>query len=80
VQHYFLVERIGGVFGTGQGEEYTDSDPNHPEQGIYIPMWMPITELSQHDNIYPADVAALVDKSTREGWPETPVVVEEPVK
>jgi 8-oxo-dGTP pyrophosphatase MutT (NUDIX family) len=80
MQHYFLAERIGGVFGAGQGEEYTHSDPNHPEQGIYIPIWMPVTELPQHDNIYPADVAALVVNSTREGWPATPIVVEERVQ
>ncbi len=80
VQHYFLAERIGGVFGAGQGEEYTDSDPDHPEQGIYIPMWMPVTELPQRDNIYPADVAALVIKSTQAGWPGTPIMIEEPVK
>ena len=67
-QVYFLAEQVGGEFGTGTGEEFTDSDPDHPQQGIYIPIWMPIDELPQHTNIYPADVARLVVKSMREGW------------
>jgi 8-oxo-dGTP diphosphatase len=67
-QVYFLVEQTGGEFGTGIGEEYTDSDPDNPEEGIYIPIWMPIDELLIHQNIYPADVARLVVKSMKEGW------------
>ena len=67
-QVYFLVEQIGGEFGTGDGEEYTDSDPNDFEEGIYTPIWMPIDELSLHENIYPADMARLVVKSAQEGW------------
>src|SRR5258705_7061772 len=31
-QVYFLVEQTSGEFGTGSGEEYTDSDPNDPEE------------------------------------------------
>ncbi|HET6594843.1 MAG TPA: NUDIX domain-containing protein [Anaerolineales bacterium] len=68
---YFLVEQIGGKFGAGVGEEYTDSDPQSPEEGIYIPIWMPIAELLDHQNIYPADVARLVVRSVREGWAES---------
>lgn len=30
-QVYYLVEQTGGEFGTGTGEEYTDSDPHDPE-------------------------------------------------
>ena len=67
-QVYFLVEQTGGEFGTGIGEEYTDSDPNNPEEGIYIPIWMPIDELLLYENIYPADVAKLVVRSMKEGW------------
>src|SRR5689334_21237907 len=52
-QVYFLAEQIGGQFGTGAGEEYTDSDPNDPEEGIYVPVWMPIEELPLHGIIYP---------------------------
>ena len=72
---YFLVERIGGEFGTGTGEEFTDSDPDHPEEGIYIPIWMPIEELPQHNKIYPSTLAKLVTQSMKEGWSKKPVIL-----
>ena len=78
-QIYFLVEQTGGEFGTGIGEEYTDSDPNHPEEGIYIPIWMPIDELMLHQNIYPVDLAKLVVRSMKEGWAvDSAFSIEEP--
>ncbi len=78
-QVYFLVEQVGGEFGTGIGEEYTDSDPNSPEEGIYIPIWMPIEELSQHENIYPADLAKMVIGALKAGWPrDAAILFEEP--
>ena len=79
-QIYFLVDRIGGEFGTGVGEEYTASDPQDPEEGIYIPVWMPIEELPLHTNIHPADVAKLVLKSIQEGWAEATGVFFEQAK
>jgi mutator protein MutT len=79
-QIYFLVEHIGGEFGTGRGEEYTDSDPSDPTEGIYIPIWMPIDELLQHANVYPADVARLVVKSMKEGWAKETIVAFEEAK
>jgi len=72
---YFLVERVSGEFGTGTGEEFTDADPDHPQEGIYIPIWMPDEELPQRQNIYPSDLTKLVIKSTREGWSKEPVVL-----
>ena len=72
---YFLVERVSGEFGTGTGEEFTDADPDHPQEGIYIPIWMPVEELAQHHNIYPSDLTKLVIKSMREGWSNEPVVL-----
>jgi 8-oxo-dGTP pyrophosphatase MutT (NUDIX family) len=68
-QIYFLVEQTGGEFGTGAGEEYTDSNPDDPDEGVYDPIWMPIEALSLHQNIYPADVANLVIRSVSKGWP-----------
>jgi 8-oxo-dGTP diphosphatase len=72
---YFLVERVSGEFGTGTGEEFTDADPDHPQEGIYIPVWMPVDELAQHQNIYPSDLTKLVIQSVREGWAKEPVVL-----
>jgi 8-oxo-dGTP diphosphatase len=78
-QIYFLVEHIGGEFGTGKGEEFVDPVPDDPESGVYIPTWMSIAELPGHTNVYPADVARLVVKSVKEGWTQEPVpVFEEP--
>ena len=76
-QVYFLVEHVSGEFGTGTGEEFTDSDPNDPDEGIYVPIWMPIDELPRHPNIYPADLSKLVVKSMREGWLKKTLVVTE---
>jgi len=74
-QVYFLVKRVGGEFGTGTGEEFTDSDPNDPQEGIYIPIWMPIDEISRHEKIYPVDLAKLIVKATTDGWPNEPLDV-----
>ncbi|HXD08809.1 MAG TPA: NUDIX domain-containing protein [Anaerolineales bacterium] len=79
-QVYFLVEYVSGEFGTGMGEEFTDSDPNDPDEGIYVPIWMPIVELPRYGNIYPADVSKLVVKSVRDGWRKKPLVVTERLK
>lgn len=73
-QIYFLVEQTGGEFGTGTGEEFVESNRDNPQKGIYIPMWMPIEELRQHANIYPPEVARLVLRAVKEGWPQTPSV------
>jgi 8-oxo-dGTP diphosphatase len=78
-QVYYLVDRLDGKFGTGTGEEFTDSDPNDPTEGVYVPVWMSLEELAQYDNVYPADVAALVIDAVKSGWPEEPIlVVEDP--
>jgi len=79
-QIYFLVEQVGGEFGTGAGEEYTDSDPSDPDEGIYIPVWMPISELPRHVNVHPAHVAKLVVRSVEEGWAEASGVFFEEIK
>jgi hypothetical protein len=79
-QIYFLVEQTGGEFGTGIGEEFTDADPDSPEEGVYIPIWMPIDQLPLHENVYPVDVARLVVKSMKEGWPAVPLQAVEGTK
>ena len=74
-QVYFLVEKTGGTFGTGKGEEFTNSDPNSPEEGHYFPVWMPINELSKQQKIFPVELAKLVLKSQTDGWPKEPVII-----
>jgi len=80
VQVYFLAERVSGEFGSGTGEEFTDADPDDPEEGIYIPIWMPIDELPRHEKVFPADLAKLVVKSKTDGWLAEPVIVDERMK
>ncbi|RPJ25718.1 MAG: NUDIX domain-containing protein [Chloroflexi bacterium] len=78
-QVYFLVEQVGGEFGTGTGEEFVGSDPDNPQKGIYIPIWMSIDELPQHTNVYPADVSRLVVRSLKDGWSQDSILsFEEP--
>lgn len=76
-QVYFRVERVRGEFGSGTGEEFTDSDPNDPQEGIYIPIWMPINELPKHEKVFPEDVAKLVVESKKNGWQKEPIVINE---
>jgi len=73
IQHYFLAARVGGKFGTGNGEEFT-LNPIDAHKGEYIPIWMTFDELLQHEKVYPADLAKLVLKAQTAGWPNEPVV------
>jgi len=78
-QVYFLVEQTGGEFGTGTGEEFAAANSSNPHKGTYLPIWMPIDELSQHTNVHPAVLARLVVKSVKEGWLQEPhLTFEEP--
>jgi len=79
-QFYFLVERVSGEFGTGTGEEFTDSDPDYPQSGVYIPIWMPVDALPQHEDVFPVDVAKLVVKAKTNGWSNEPIEVWEASK
>lgn len=74
-QVYFLAERVRGEFGTGTGEEFTDADPNDPQEGVYVPVWMPIDELRRHEKVFPVEIAELVVKSKARGWSDEPIEV-----
>lgn len=73
-QYYFQAKCCRGEFGSGTGQEYTVADPNYPAQGVHIPVWMPLSELSNHEDVYPAEIVELVLQSVEVGWPENPVV------
>jgi 8-oxo-dGTP pyrophosphatase MutT (NUDIX family) len=80
-QVYYLVDRVGGEFGTGTGEEFTDADPYDPEEGVYIPIWMSIEDLPRHEKIFPEELSRLVVKAKMDGcWSNEPVVVYERAK
>ena len=76
-QVYYLVDKLDGEFGTGTGKEIANPDPDDPTKGVYTPIWMSVAELPQHENVYPADLAALVVDSSTIGWPEEPIVAVE---
>lgn len=53
VEHFYVCEWVGGVFGTGQGEEY---DVNQP-YGIYKPVLIDVSEIPSLP-LMPPEVAA----------------------
>jgi len=79
-QIYYLVEKVNGEFGTGTGEEFTNESAYDPHSGIYIPVWMAIRELHQHENVYPVAVAKLVVNAQVDGWLRKPVEIWEPAR
>ena len=70
VQYYFLADIVGGVFGTGQGPELSESRP--VEAGGFRPVWMPVSELP-HQPVYPACVVEVVTNAECQGWPDEPL-------
>ncbi len=73
-QYYYLVEKIGGEFGTGTGEEYGEYNPVH---GTFDPLWMPLEEVLVK-NVVPRALAELVVRGAKEGWlPEPVIIIEE---
>ncbi|MBV9470491.1 MAG: NUDIX domain-containing protein [Abitibacteriaceae bacterium] len=56
-QHYHLARIVGGIFGSGTGEEFT-STPDSPA-GTYRPVWLERSRLQQY-NVRPVALAELV--------------------
>ena len=50
IQYYYRAKIIGGQFGTGQGEEFTDTT-----KGSYLPMWVELENLTALD-VLPQEV------------------------
>jgi 8-oxo-dGTP diphosphatase len=65
-QYYYLVEGIGGNFGTGTGEEL-----QHilPERGSYQPVWMPVEGLLELP-VHPHAMVEIILKALSAGWPD----------
>ena len=70
-QHYFLVKKLDGEFGTGTGEEFGEYNPAH---GTYHPLWMQLADVPQN-NVLPRELADLVLRFSKEGWPREPVII-----
>lgn len=73
-QFFFLVEQVGGEFGTGTGEEYASD--HDPARGMYEPIWMPLTDVPAK-NVLPQPVAELAVQSHPKNWPAEPIVITE---
>jgi 8-oxo-dGTP diphosphatase len=65
-QYYYLVEAVGGSFGTGTGEEMNRS---LPEKGTYQPIWVPIRGLLDLP-VQPRSLAQIVVEAQSAGWPD----------
>lgn len=52
-KYYFLANIISGIFGTGQGEEFSEENK---DRGTYLPMWVDIQSLSTID-VRPTELA-----------------------
>ena len=61
-QYFFNAEIIGGIFGTGQGEEFSDK-----ARGTYLLMWVEIKRLSSID-VRPKEVAEKIQSLHDDGY------------
>lgn len=64
---YYLVEKTGGVFGSGTGKEL--ARPAGSERGSVTPVWLPIDRFN-HVLVFPEQMAQMVIQSVHSGWPE----------
>ena len=65
-QYYYLAETVGGVFGTGTGEEMLHP---HLEKGTYRPLWTLVRDLLDLP-ILPRSMAEIVVEAQSAGWPD----------
>ena len=68
-QGYYVVEVIGGEFGSGNGLEALGL--KGPEAGTYTPVRMSIDEMDEHD-VRPRIVASQLPRWLSDGWPRFP--------
>ena len=71
-QFYYLVEFVGGVFGSGEGKEMVGLSP--PDRGRYIPVWKAISELSMLDG-WPRPLFEIVSRFPEKGIPKDALVI-----
>jgi 8-oxo-dGTP diphosphatase len=70
-QYYYLVEAVGGDFGTGTGKEIHQS---HPVKGSYQPVWVPVQRLLDLP-VLPRAFAEMTLKASSAGWPDAVTVL-----
>jgi 8-oxo-dGTP diphosphatase len=64
---YFLVEKTGGIFGSGTGKELTR--PADSERGSVTPVWLLVADFDRL-TILPEQMALWVSRFFQSGWPE----------
>ena len=75
-QLYYLVEWVGGEFGSGQGEEMLKPQPLNPFSGTYRPVWMQVDGIPEQP-LLPVEVAELIVRAHQSGWPNEVLFVDE---
>jgi 8-oxo-dGTP diphosphatase len=73
-QRYFLAETVGGRFGTGGGAEMGSSAR---DAGSYRAVRVPLSRLPRLP-VHPRALADLIRASRDDGWPERPLVFDDP--
>ena len=66
-QRYYLARKIGGVFGTGEGDEMTGADV--AGSGSYRAVLWPIGALATIE-LRPAGLAGRIERAAARGWPD----------
>lgn len=75
LQRYYLVEVVGGKFGTGYGAELSLNAAS--ESGSYTPVWLKVDGLLDQP-VYPRGVAELVVNAVTQEWPRSPLRITDP--
>jgi len=70
-QFYYLVDPVGGAFGTGTGAELSHPPP---EKGTYTPVWLPLQELLTQP-VLPQELTRIILEAQTAGWPDPPIVI-----
>ena len=65
-QMHYAAQVVGGVFGTGDGDEMSSAPTS--QVGSYEPVWMPLTDLKL-EPVFPTFVVDLIFDSLVRGWP-----------
>jgi 8-oxo-dGTP pyrophosphatase MutT (NUDIX family) len=68
-QDYFLLEKTGGTFGNGNGEEFHQTPMGVRLFGTYHPTWLAVDALLENE-VLPMEMAERVMLAAIEGWPE----------
>jgi 8-oxo-dGTP diphosphatase len=74
-QFYYLVQIVGGDFGSGKGKEMLGLAP--PDWGTYRSVWKNISELSVLDG-WPRPLFELVSRFPDEGIPKDAIIIQDP--